>query len=276
VADGSLHVSFGVTEPDAGTDTTRITTRATLSGDGRRYVVNGKKVWTTKAQVSSKFLLLCRTTPLAECARPTDGMTLLLADLDPAHCDIREIAKMGRHAVDSNEVFIDELVVPVEDRVGPEGDGFRCLLDGLNPERILVAAEAVGLGRVALATAADYAKSRVVFGRPIGQNQGVAFPLAIAFTQLEAASLASQHAAWLYDQGRPCGVEANLAKYLAAEAAGVATDRAVQTLGGFGYAREYDVERYYRQARMSRLAPISQELVLAHLSQKALGLPRSY
>lgn len=274
VADGSLHVCFGVTEPDAGSDTTGITTRAELVGD--HYVVHGRKVWTSKAQECSKVLLLARTTPRSQCSRPTEGMTLFLADLDRDKCDIRPIPKMGRNAVDSNEVVIDGLEVAVEDRVGEEGSGFRYLLDSLNPERILIAHEALGLGRVALDRAVSYAGERVVFGRAIGQNQGIAFPLALALTQLDAAGLVASQAAWLYDHGRHCGREANEAKYLCAEAACYATDRAVQTLGGFGYAKEYDVERYFREARLLRLAPVSQELILAYLAEHVLHLPKSY
>lgn len=274
VADGSLHVCFGVTEPDAGSDTTRIITRAVRQGD--KYLVDGRKVWTSKAQECSKVLLLARTTPRSECAKPTDGMTLLLADLDPDHCDIRPIHKMGRNAVESNELFIDGLEVSIEDRVGEEGMGFQYILDGLNPERILIAHEAAGLGRVALDRATAYAKERIVFGRPIGQNQGIAFPLARAQMQLDAARLAARHAAWLYDNGRSCGPQASTAKFLCAEAAFFAADRAVQTLGGFGYASEYNVERYFREACLMRLAPVSQELVMSYISRRVLDLPRSY
>jgi acyl-CoA dehydrogenase len=274
VASGDLHVAFGVTEPDAGTDTTAITTRATRHGD--RYVVRGRKVWTSKALESEKVLLLVRTTPLEECARRTDGMTLLLADLQRPEVDIRPIPKAGRNAVASCEVRYDDLPVDVKDRVGEEGDGFRYLLDGLNPERILIAAEAVGIGRVALRRAVAYAGERVVFGRPIGQNQGIAFPLAEAHARLAAAELMVRLAAWRYDNGLPCGEQANLAKWLAADAGWTACDRAVQTHGGFGYATEYDVERYWREARVMRIAPISQELVLSYVAEHVLGLPRSY
>jgi acyl-CoA dehydrogenase len=274
VASGDLHVAFGVTEPDAGTDTTAITTRATRDGD--RYVVRGRKVWTSKALESEKVLLLVRTTPLEECARRTDGMTLLLADLQRPEVDIRPIPKAGRNAVASCEVRYDDLPVDVKDRVGEEGDGFRYLLDGLNPERILIAAEAVGIGRVALRRAVAYAGERVVFGRPIGQNQGIAFPLAEAHARLAAAELMVRLAAWRYDNGLPCGEQANLAKWLAADAGWTACDRAVQTHGGFGYATEYDVERYWREARVMRIAPISQELVLSYVAEHVLGLPRSY
>ena len=271
---GELHVAFGVTEPNAGTDTPRITTRAVRDGD--TYRINGHKVWMTKAQEAQKVLLLARTTPYDEVKRRTDGMTLFLADLDPKYVTIREIPKLGRHAVDSNEVFIDDLPVPAGDVVGEVGKGFYHLLDGLNPERILVAAEGVGIGRAALRRAVKYANERIVFDRPIGSNQGIQFPLADAFAQLEAAEMMARKAAWLYDLGRPCGAEANVAKYLAAEAGFLAADRAVQTLGGFGYAKEYYVERYWREVRLLRIAPISQEMVLSFISQHTLGLPKSF
>ncbi len=276
VASGELHVAFGVTEPDAGTDTTAITTRAVRGTSGDHYLVRGRKVWTTKAPFCEKVLLLVRTTPLADCARRTDGLTLLLADLQRPEVTITPIAKVGRNAVVSCEVVYDDLTVAVSDRVGEEGDGFRNLLDGLNPERILVAAEALGTGRAALRRAADYAKQRVVFGRPIGQNQGLAFPLAEAHVRLRAAELAVREAAWRYDRGLPCGEQANSAKWLAADAGFAAADQAMQTLGGFGYASEYDVERYWREARLMRLAPVSQEMVLNYVAEHVLGLPRSY
>lgn len=281
VASGELHVCFGVTEPDAGTDTSRITTRATLADDGSHYVVRGRKVWTTKAPYCQKVLLLVRTTPRDEAARPTDGMTLLLADLQAEgtvrpEVEITPIPKAGRNAVVSCEVVYDDLPVPVADRVGDEGDGFRYLLDGLNPERILIAAEALGTGRAALRRAVAYANERVVFDRPIGQNQGIAFPLAQAHMELRAAELAIREAAWRYDRGLPCGEAANTAKYLAAEAGYRAADQAVQTLGGMGYAGEYHVERYWREARLMRLAPVSQELVQAYVATNVLGLPKSY
>jgi len=274
VARGELHVAFAVTEPDAGTDTTRITTFARREGD--HYIVRGRKVWITKALEAQKMLLLVRTTPRDQCGRRTDGMTLLLADIDRRAVHVEPIAKMGRNAVDSNELFIDDLRVPVEDRVGEEGKGFYYLLDGLNAERILIAHEAVGLGQAALRRAVKYANERIVFGRPIGQNQGVQFPLARAWIALHAAELVARRAAWLYDQGRPCGEEANMAKFLAAEAAFFAADVAVQTHGGFGYAKEYHVERYFREARLLRIVPISQELVLSYIGEHGLRLPRSY
>jgi len=271
---GELHVSFGVTEPNAGTDTPRITTRAVRDGDN--YRISGHKVWMTKAKESQKVLLLARTTPYDEVKRRTDGMTLFLADLDPKYVTIREIPKLGRHAVDSNEVFIDDLPVPASDVVGEVGKGFYHLLDGLNPERILVAAEGVGIGRAALRRAVKYANERVVFERQIGSNQGIQFPLADAFAHLEAAEMMARKAAWLYDLGRPCGAEANVAKYLAAEAGFIAADRAVQTLGGFGYAKEYYLERYWREVRLLRIAPVSQEMVLSFIGQHAMGLPKSF
>src|SRR6478736_3888827 len=282
VASGELHVCFGVTEPDAGTDTSRITTRAVLDADGTRYAVRGRKVWTTKAPYCQKVLLLVRTTPRDQVAKPTDGMTLLLADLQTEAGETRPevtitpIDKAGRNAVVSCEVAYDDLPVPVADRVGDEGQGFRYLLDGLNPERILIAAEALGTGRAALRRAVAYANERVVFDRPIGQNQGIAFPLAQAHMELRAAELAIREAAWRYDQGLPCGEAANTAKYLAAEAGYRAADQAVQPLGGMGYASEYHVERYWREARLMRLAPVSQELVQAFVATNVLGLPKSY
>ena len=271
---GDLHVCFGVTEPDAGTDTTRIKTTATRDGD--HYVINGRKVWTSKAEQSQKCLLLTRTTPIEQCKKKSDGMTLFLVDLDPAHVTIRPIPKMGREAVGSCEVFYDGLRVHESDRVGEEGKGFHYLLDGLNAERILVAAEAVAVGRRAIAKATQYAKERTVFNRPIGMNQGVQFPLAESLARLEAADLVTQKATWLYDNDLPCGDLANIAKYLATEAAFEACDRAVQTHGGYGYAAEYHVERYFRETRVWRIAPISQNFVLAYIAEKMLGLPRSY
>jgi acyl-CoA dehydrogenase len=274
IATGDLHVCFGVTEPGAGSDTTRITTFARRDGDS--YIVNGRKVWISKALESEKILLLTRTTRLDEVARKTDGMTLFLTDLDRDHVDIRPIAKMGRNAVSSNELFIDDLRVPVEDRVGEESEGFRYLLDGLNPERMLIAAEALGIGRAALDRAVAYGNERVVFDRPIGMNQGLQFPLADALARLDAAELMLRKATWLYDRGQPCGREANTAKYLCADAGYLAADRALQTHGGMGYAEEYHVARYFREARLMRIAPISQEMVLAYLGSHVLGLPRSY
>ena len=274
VADGSLHVSFGVTEPDAGTDTTAITTRAVPTDGG--YLVTGRKIWTTKATISKKVLLLVRTQPLEEVAKRTQGLTLLLADLDSPNVDIRPIEKMGRNAVVSCEVSYDQHFVAEEDRIGEEGEGFRYLLDGLNPERILIAGEALGIGRVALKRAVAYAGERIVFGRPIGANQGIAFPLAEAHARLYAAELAVREASARYDAGLPCAEAANVAKLLAADAGYFAADRAVQTLGGMGYAREYDVERYLREVRLMRIAPVSQEMALNYVAEHVLGLPRSY
>ena len=273
-AKGDLHVSFGVTEDDAGTDTSRIRTFARPDGDG--YRVSGKKVWNTKAQQAEKILLLTRTTPREECRRPFDGMTLFLADLDRDYCEIREIPKLGRNAVNSNEVFIHDLPVSPTDVVGEVGRGFYHLLDGLNPERILIAGEAVGIGRRALEVAARYARERIVFDRPIGMNQAISHPLADAWSQLEAADLLWQKAAWDYDRGERSGAGANAAKIRAAEAGFYACDRAMQTLGGFGYAREFHVERYWREARLMLIAPVSQEMALNYLAERVLGLPKSY
>ncbi|MER7183758.1 acyl-CoA dehydrogenase family protein [Streptomyces hyaluromycini] len=274
IADGDLHVCFGVTEPGAGLNTTRITTFARRDGD--HYVVSGRKVWISKAMESEKILLLTRTSKADEVEKRTDGMTLFLTDLDRERVDIRPIPKMGRNAVTSNELFIDELRIPVEDRVGEEGQGFRHLLDGLNPERMLIAAEALGIGRVALDQAVRYGREREVFGRPIGMNQGIQFPLADSLARLDAAELVLRKATWLYDQGRPCAREANTAKYLCADAGFTAADRALQTHGGMGYSEEYPVARYFREARLMRIAPVSQEMVLNYLGSHTLGLPRSY
>jgi acyl-CoA dehydrogenase len=273
-ASGDLHLAFAVTEPDAGTDTGRTSTFARKVDGG--YLVSGKKVWITKAQEAERLLLLTRSVPASEVKRKVDGLTLFFAEVDRAHVDIRPIRKMGRNATDSNEVFIDDLFVPDEDLIGEPGRGFYTLLDGLNPERILNAQEAIGIGRAALRRACDYARDRVVFDRPIGMNQGIQFPLAEALAQLDAAELMCWRAARLYDDGQPCGREANSAKYLAAEAGFYAADRAVQTHGGYGYARDYHVERYFREVRVLRLGPVSQELVLAYLAEHVLGLPKSY
>jgi len=274
VARGALHVAFGVTEPDAGTDTTSISTFARREGD--HYIVRGRKVWTTKALESARVLLLVRTTPRDQVARRTDGMTLLLAELQRPEVAISPIDKVGRNAVATCEVVYDDLPVHVTDRVGEEGKGFQYLISGLNAERVLIASEAIGIGRAALRRAVDYANERVVFGRPIGKNQGVAFPLGEARMRLDAAELMVRKAAWLLDSGQPCGAEANMAKWLAADAAFQAADQAMQTHGGFGYAREYHVERYWREARLMRIAPISQEMILNYVTEHVLGLPRSY
>lgn len=274
VASGDLHVAFGVTEPDAGTDTTSITTFAERRGD--TYFVTGRKVWTTKALQSERVLLLVRTTPKDEVARRTDGLTLLLAELQKPEVSISAIDKVGRNAVATCEVVYEDLPVLVTDRIGEEGKGFRYILDGLNAERILIAAEALGIGKAALRRAVNYANERVVFGRPVGKNQGIAFPLAEAKMRLEAAELMIRKASWLIDRGEPCGAEANMAKWLAADAAFFTADRAMQTHGGFGYAREYHVERYWREARLMKIAPISQEMIQNYVSEHVLGLPKSY
>lgn len=271
---GKTKVAFGVTEPDVGLDTTHLQTKAVLKGD--HYLVTGRKVWISTAQVAHKLLLLARTTPLDQVSRPTEGLSLFFTDLDRNAIDVREIDKTGRAAVDSNELFIDDLKIPVGHLLGEEGKGFYHILDGINPERVLVAAEAVGIGRVALKRAAAYAKERVVFGRPIGKNQAVQHPLAESWIKLEAAELLTFKAAWLYDNGQPCGAEANAAKYFAAEVGFEATDRAMQTHGGFGYSKEFHVERYWREAKIPRLAPVSPELILCYIAERVLGLPRSY
>jgi acyl-CoA dehydrogenase len=274
VATGELHVCFGVTEPGAGLDTSRITTFARRDGD--HYVVNGRKVWISKAGECQKILLLTRTQRYDEVTKKTDGMTLFLTDLDRDRVDIRPIRKMGRNAVSSNELFIDDLQIPIEDRVGEEGKGFQYILDGLNPERMLIAAEALGLGRVALDKAVKYGNERRVFDRPIGMNQGIQFPLADSLARLDAAELILRKATWLYDNGKPCGREANTAKYLCADAGFTAADRALQTHGGMGYSEEYHVARYFREARLMKIAPVSQEMILNFLGSHVLGLPRSY
>ena len=274
VAAGDLHVAFGVTEPDAGLDITAIRTKAERDGGG--YRVTGRKVWTSKALESERVLLLTRTTPAGECARRTDGLTLFLAPLRDPAVTIRPIPKLGRNAVASCEVSYDGLYIDEGDRVGGEGQGFRCLLDGLNAERVLIAAEALGTGRAALRRATAYARERTVFGRPIGQNQGIAFPLAEAHARLGAAELVVRQASWRIDHGLPAGEQANLAKFLAAEAGFQAADAALQTHGGFGYAKEYHVERYWREARLLKIAPVPQEMVLNYLAEHVLGLPRSY
>ena len=275
IAAGRLSLAFGVTEPNAGTDTSRIETTARRDGTG--WVVHGRKVWTSNARHSEKMLLLARTTPYeAAGPRKLDGLTLFVADLDPRTVTIREIEKLGRAAVDSNEVIIDGLRVADEDVVGEVGRGFHHLLDSLNPERVLVAGEAVGIGRVALQRAAAYARERVVFGRPIGQNQAVAHPLALAWARLEGAWQLTLRAAWLFDRGEACGAEANAAKVLAAEAGFEAADAALQTFGGFGYAKEFDVERLWREVRLYKIAPVSQQMALNYLAERVLGLPKSY
>jgi acyl-CoA dehydrogenase len=271
---GKDRTCFGVTEPNAGLDTSSIETRAERTGKG--WIVHGRKIWTTTAQSANKILLLARTTARDKAKKPTLGMSLFYTDLDRRYVEVREIEKMGRKAVDSNSVFIDGLPVPEADLIGEEGRGFEYLLHGLNPERIMVGAEAVGIGRLALGRAVAYAKERVVFGRPIGQNQSIAHPLAAAWAELEAANLMCFKAAALYDAGKPCGAEANAAKYLAAEACFHATERAVLTHGGMGYAKEFHVERYFREGLVARIAPVSREMILNYLSERVLGLPKSY
>ena len=265
---------FGVTEPDAGLNTTEIKTKAEKRGD--RYIVNGQKIWTSTAQVANKILLLARTTPKDQVKRRTHGLTLFYTDLDRTKVEIRLIHKMGRHAVDSNMVFFEGMEIPEEDRIGEEGEGFRAILHGLNPERILIAAEAIGIGRAALARATKYARERVVFGRPIGQNQSIQHPLAKNWAELEAADLMTFKAASLYDCGHECGAEANAAKYLGAEAGFHACETAVMTHGGMGYAEEYHVERYFRESMIPRIAPVSPQLILSYLAERVLGLPKSY
>jgi acyl-CoA dehydrogenase len=271
---GTEKACFAVTEPNVGLDTTKLKTKATPDGNG--YVVNGSKIWISTAQVADKVLLLTRTTDIEDVKKPTEGLTLFYTDLDRDRVEVREIDKMGRKAVDSNMLFIDGLKVPIEDRIGEEGMGFRYILEGMNPERILIAAEAIGIGRAALARASQYAKERIVFGRPIGQNQGIQHPLAKCWAELEAANLMAMKAASLFDSGQPCGAEANAAKYLAAEAGFEACQTAVMTHGGFGYAKEYQVERYLREVMVTRIAPISPQLVLSFLAERVLGLPKSY
>jgi acyl-CoA dehydrogenase len=271
---GRERACFGVTEPDTGLDTTRLKTQAVRDGDG--YLINGRKIWTSTAQVANKILLLARTTPADQVTKATYGLTLFYTDLDRKHIEVREIEKMGRKAVDSNLLFIDNLRVPLADRVGDEGRGFEYILHGFNPERVLVAAEAVGLGRAAIARATEYAKTRIVFDRPIGRNQAIQHPLAKCWMELEAANLMVFKAASLYDGNKPCGAEANAAKYLAGEACFRACETAVMVHGGMGYAKEYHVERFLREALIPRIAPVSPELVLCFIAEKALGLPKSY
>ncbi|HJM93878.1 MAG: acyl-CoA dehydrogenase family protein [Alphaproteobacteria bacterium] len=265
---------FAVTEPNTGLDTTRLKTRAVDKGD--HYLVNGEKIWTSTAQVSNKMLIIARTKDESETKKPIDGLSLFYTDLDRNHVDIRMIDKMGRKCVDSNEMFIDDLRIPKEDLIGEEGKGFRYLLHGLNAERILISASMVGLGRCALRHAANYARERVVFDRPIGMNQGIQHPLAESWAELEAAHLMAFQAAGMYDAGEDCGLQANAGKYLAAEATFKACTNAVMTHGGMGYAKEFHVERYLRECLIHRLAPVSPQLILSFLAEKALNLPKSY
>lgn len=274
MARGEVKTCFGVTEPNTGLNTTQLKVRAVRQGD--KYVVNGTKVWISTAQVADKILLLARTTPLEDVKSPTQGLSLFYTDFDRKRVRVQEIDKMGRKCVDSNELFFEDYEIPEEDRIGEEGRGFEYILHGMNPERVLIAAEAVGLGKLALDRATQYAKERVVFNRPIGQNQGIQHPLARNWMELEAAWLMVMQAAWLYDTDQPCGAAANAAKFLAAEAGFSACERAVMTHGGFGYAKEFQVERYLREIFVPRIAPISQELVQCFIAERVLGLPKSY
>ena len=271
---GEQKACFGVTEPDAGLDTTSMKTFATKVEGG--YRVNGRKIWTSSGQVADKVLLIARTTPKDQCKRPTDGISLFYTDLDRTRAEVRRIPKMGRNAVDSNAVFYDDYFVPQDDLIGEEGRGFYYILDSLNPERILVGIEAVGIGQGALERAAQYARDRVVFGRPIGQNQGIQHPLAERWIQLETAYWSALRAAWLYDNGRPCGAEANAAKFLGGRAAFDACTTAVLTHGGMGYAREYQVERLFRESILPRFTPITEQLILSYIAERVLGMPKSY
>ena len=271
---GEDKMCFAVTEPDSGLDTTSLTTKAVRTNDG--YVISGRKVWTTMAQRANKILIIARTTPKEQVKKATEGLSLFYTDFDRSKISATVIPKMGRKAVESNSVFIDGLEVPQGDLVGEEGRGFYYLLEGLNPERVMIAAEAVGLGRAALARAVGYAKERQVFGRPIGQNQGIAHPLARAWAELEAANLMAFKAAAMFDAGLDCGAEANAAKYLGGEAGFSACETAVLTHGGMGYAKDFHVERYFREAMIARIAPISREMILNYLSERVLGLTKSY
>ena len=271
---GEQKACFAVTEPNAGLNTANIATVARRHGD--RYILRGQKIWISTAQVAHKMLILARTAAVESGRKPTNGLSLFYTDLDRSHVEVREIEKMGRKAVDSNMLFIEELPVPAEDRIGEDGGGFDYILHGLNPERILIAAEAIGLGRAALERAVAYASERVVFDRPIGQNQAIQHPLARCWMELEAANLMVFKAAALYDRGEPCGAEANAAKYLAAEACFRACEQAMLTHGGMGYAKEYHIERYLREAMIPRLAPVSPQLILCFIAEKVLGLPKSY
>jgi len=274
MAEGREKACFAVTEPNTGLNTTQLKTLAVRKGD--RYIVNGQKVWISTAQVADKLLLLARTTPLEDVKKPTQGLSLFYTDFDRNKITVHEIEKMGRKAVDSNELFIDGLEIPIEDRIGEEGKGFEYIFHGMNPERILIAGEAVGLGRIALKKATDYAKERIVFNRPIGQNQGIQHPLAVCWSELEAAWLMVMSAAWQYDNNQACGASANAAKYLAGEAGFHACETAVMTHGGFGYAKEYHVERYLRESMVPRIAPVSPQLALCYIAERVLGLAKSY
>jgi acyl-CoA dehydrogenase len=272
--EGREKACFAVTEPNTGLNTTQLKTRAEAKND--RYIVNGQKVWISTAQVAHKILLLARTTPLEEVKSPTHGLSLFYTDFDHKRIKVHEIEKMGRKVVDSNELFFEDFEIPMEDRIGEEGRGFEYILHGMNPERVLIAAEAVGLGKLALSRAADYAKTRIVFNRPIGKNQAIQHPLAKNWMELEAAWLMTLSAAWQYDNGLPSGAAANAAKYLAGEAGFQACEQAVMTHGGFGYAKEFHVERYLREVLIPRIAPISPQLILSFIAERVLGLPKSY
>lgn len=274
IISGEHKACFGVTEPNTGLNTLKLRTMAVRKGD--RYIVHGQKIWISTAQVANKILLLARTTPIDEVSKLTEGLSLFYTDLDRSRVTVREIDKLGRKAVDSNELFIDGLEVPAADLIGEEGKGFAYILDGLNPERVLLAAEATGLGRAALRRASRYSTERIVFDRPIGQNQGIQHPLAERWVELEAAELLYRRAAWLYDQGLSCGAEANAAKFFCAEAGFRACETAVLTHGGMGYAKEYHVERYFREAMLPRIAPVSVQLILSYIAERVLGLPKSY
>jgi acyl-CoA dehydrogenase len=263
-----------MTEPDAGLDTTRAKTRAERVQGG--YQVHGQKIWTSTAQKAEKIMLLARTTPIEQCRRPADGLTLFYTTLDRRHAEVQLIHKMGRHAVDSNQVFFDGMPVPESDRIGNEGRGFSYLIDSLNPERVLVGIEAVGIGQYALGRATDYARDRVVFGRPIGQNQGIQHPLALNWIELESAFYACMRAAWMYDSGMPCGPQANAAKFSGAEAGYRACLQAVLTHGGMGYAQEYHVERLFRESLIAKIAPVTEQLILSNIAERVLKLPKSY
>lgn len=274
VISGEDKMCFAVTEPNSGLDTSSLETRAERTNDG--YRINGRKIWTTSAQRANKMILIARTTPKSEVDKPTQGLSLFYCDFDRSAIEANPIPKMGRRAVECNTLFIDDLRVPHDALIGEAGQGFKYLLQGLNPERVLFAVEAIGLGRVAIAKAAEYAKERVVFGRPIGQNQGVQHPLAKSWAELEAANLLAFKAAALYDAGRDCGAEANASKYLGAEAGFTACEASVLAHGGMGYAREYDVERYFRESMIARIAPVSREMILNFIGERVLGLPKSY
>lgn len=271
---GDDRICFAVTEPNTGLDTTKLKTRAQKRDGG--YLVNGEKIWISVAQVANKMMLLARTTPLEDVKRKTDGLSLFFTDLDRSKIEVRLIHKMGRHAVDSNMLFINDLWIPEEDRIGAEGDGFKTIIHGFNPERILIGSEAIGLGRAAIHRAARYARERIVFDRPIGMNQGIQHPLAKCWAQVEAANLMVMKAAALFDAGLDCGVEANAGKYLAAEAGFEACHTALSTLGGMGYAQEYHIERFLREVLIPRTAPVSAHMILNFIAEKVLELPKSY